>query len=367
LHSFQENKLGSRRLIFEDGQVVFQCQLSHGGWREDVVFEDTMEIAPGDNRDYEDKKHRLNNSSDIKHFIDAITGYARLSFTKDTDIYHAFAGMNRYFKEELQANLCHGIPDSYFDWFLRWTPSGSRPPTRRAIAPSWSWSGWSGQIYLEIQYHKLSENREDILRRTWIIWYQRRAHGSEECVLVWIPSNESCGSPPTNFYGGPIEARFPFDCTQTVPTPRTLVDAPAYLEDSHNPSPGSGFLQFWTVSVVFKLDKATSNEDYYRKTRAGSGYIHVGIYGRDARELGIIALDPKWAEIHVPSTHEFILLCEGQAGYIYERRELRWKYVIMLLEWHGNWAERVSLGSIEKDDLSQGLGQGPIWKEIILG
>lgn len=39
----------------------------------------------------------------------------------------------------------------------------------------------------------------------------------------------------------------------------------------------------------------------------------------------------------------------------------------MLIEWHDEWAQRVSVGSIEKHDVGEGLGQGPVWKEILLG
>jgi len=40
--------------------------------------------------------------------------------------------------------------------------------------------------------------------------------------------------------------------------------------------------------------------------------------------------------------------------------------MVMLIEWHGEWAERVSAGSIEKHDLYEALGEGQVWKEIIL-
>jgi hypothetical protein len=54
-------------------------------------------------------------------------------------------------------------------------------------------------------------------------------------------------------------------------------------------------------------------------------------------------------ENNVPKTHEFILLCEARVkDDSYEGL----KYRMMLLEWHGDWAGRVSLGWIEKEDLS---------------
>ena len=52
-----------------------------------------------------------------------------------------------------------------------------------------------------------------------------------------------------------------------------------------------------------------------------------------------------------------------------EDEEEGWMYMVMLLEWHesGQWATRVTTGSIEKNRLNQALGQGPVWKEIVLG
>jgi hypothetical protein len=401
--SFQEQQLASRRLVFQRDRVVFICQKNYGGWSEDVVFEDTMEGIPGDSHDNEDNKAGDNHDGDedssdedgsdeddsdedendsdetrnnddvtvnvdrsnINDYTDLIMNYSGLSLSYESDRYHAFAGMNRYFKEELLADLCHGIPDSLFDWFLVWVPS-SGVLARRDTCPSWSWSGWNGSISVRVMHtfqHKISVIRQQIRRRTWIIWYQRKAHDSEECLLVWSPLQESHDLSPTNFYGGPIQSHFSFDCTQTVPTRRTLDNAPTYLEDSHSPSPGSGFLQFWTVSVYFKLE-ISANVSYERGTQ---GHKRVGIFGRDGRELSSILIDPKWAEANVPRIHEFILLCEGQDKPFSFAGRTGWSYIIMLLEWRGDWAERVSLGIIRKDDLFQALGQGPVWKEIILG
>ena len=51
-----------------------------------------------------------------------ISEYSGLSLKFHSDIYHAFAGITRFFKIEMQTNLYHGIPDRFFDWFLLWQP-----------------------------------------------------------------------------------------------------------------------------------------------------------------------------------------------------------------------------------------------------
>lgn len=338
--------------------MVFRC-LQADQWREDIVFEDET-ITVGD--------RGMDNTNDIGEFSGLIQGYSDLSLTYEQDIYNAFGGISSYIKRELKATLCHGIPDAYFDWFLLWKPL--KPQVRRQCTPSWSWSGWIGgswiQIWLDFS-RKITEIRKAHRKRTWIIWHQRVAHDSTECTLVWSPKKRSSSSSPRNFYGSHIKSRFPFECTSTAPTPRMLVGAPTYYKDVLNPNPGSGFLQFWTVSATFRLDTPTSKAD---TTGPDNKLERVGFFGRDGREVGIVFVIEGWKDAHVPGTHEFILMCEGRevrpkAGK--EDHEEGWKYMAMLIEWHGEWAERVSVGSIEKHDLAQALEGGPIWKEIILG
>jgi hypothetical protein len=203
-------------------------------------------------------------------------------------------------------------------------------------------------------------------QRTWIIWYQRVAHDSEDYKLVWTHGNNFVLG-ETNFYGGPIQRRFDFNCSNIAPTPRKLTEAPEYIKDTLNTQPGSGFLQFWTVSVTFRLDTPISTEIDEGAVNPGS---RVGIFGKSGRELGTAVVADSWKQDHVPGGHEFILLCEGRDERAESGRqddEEGWKYMVMLLGWHGEWAERVSLGSIGKGDLHEALGEGPVWKEIILG
>jgi hypothetical protein len=207
-------------------------------------------------------------------------------------------------------------------------------------------------------------------RRTWIIWYQRNAHDSEEYTRVWMPKADPPSSSlgASNFHGGDVGDRFPFDCTQKTPTPRTLTGAPTYIRDAYNPSPGSGFLQFWTVSANFKLAEATSKHEGLMPI---NGYSRLGIFGKKDREVGTIFINPTWCKDNIPKTHEFILICEGRdkrapKGHSPDE-EQGWRYMVMLIEWHGDWAERVAVGWIKKRHLVQALKGGPAWKEIILG
>ncbi|KIJ40710.1 hypothetical protein M422DRAFT_230080 [Sphaerobolus stellatus SS14] len=360
--TYQEQRFARRSLTFIGGQVVYQCQ-GNEQWREDVVCEELC----GRDDFSQDKGDDL---ADIGSIEGTIQSYVPLSLTNETDLYHAFAGLTRTLKRLYGLILVHGMPDAYFDWYLLWD-SLKAPQKRRNIAPSWTWAGWYGESWSHIwdwYSRRIPKIRAALKQRTWIIWYQRKANDSEEFIRVWTPKGQIEGQ--TNFYGGPIQNRFPVDCSQTRPTPRKLKDGPKYLEDSHNPRPGSGILQFWTISLFFDLSEPTSRDSRKEYQLEDDKRTRAGMFGRDGEEIGTVLVDPAWYATHVPGRHEFILLCEGRDTRPEDGQEdgkKGWLYKAMLLEWHGEWAERVAIASIRKKKLTQALDPGLQWKEIILG
>ncbi|OCK95425.1 HET-domain-containing protein [Cenococcum geophilum 1.58] len=358
--TYQENIFSRRSLVFIGGQVIFRCS-GADQWREDIVFEDENGLSG-------DQPRRNERSGDIGEFEGLFQDFSERVLTYQSDIYNAFAGISRYTTRGLKTNLCHGIPEAYFDWFLLWDPLG--PQERRGFVPSWSWMGWMGGGSWSHIWDWYSRSTKKIRRaqrqRTWIIWYERTAHDSEDCTLLWR-HDKGAVSNRRNFYGASNQPRFPFDCSKTRPTPRTLVSAPENYEDILYPYSGSGFLQFWTVLVSFKLDTPISPAD---EEGPANKFFRAGIFGRSRRELGIVFLNEIWASKNVPGEHEFILLCEGRderPEYGKEDEEDGWRYKAMLIEWHGQWAERVAVGSIGKGDWNEAVDEGAQWKEIILG
>ncbi|PPQ95893.1 hypothetical protein CVT26_015579 [Gymnopilus dilepis] len=358
--TFQEQQFTKRSLLFIGGQVVYRCMRTEQ-WREDLVVE---------HRDskYGTIARQDGANDDIRQYEKLIETYSTMSLTKESDIYHAFAGMIGYLKAELRANLCHGIPDAYFDWFLLWTSPA--PQKRREGTPSWSWAGWHGESHFGIgQWYSdsITRIRRALRQRTWIVWYQRKAHNIEHCELVWAPKKHRSSTTPRNFYGSHLQQRFPFECDRTTPAARTLVGAAMYFDDTHNPSPGSGILQFWTVAMKFRLQDMV---DSGTGGASEAAFSKAGLFGRDGERIGAILLNPAWHAANVPGTHEFILLCEGRDEREEHGRidgEEGWKYRLMLIEWRGSWFERVALSSMAKEILDQGLEGGAVWKEIVLG
>ena len=115
--------------------------------------------------------------------------------------------------------------------------------------------------------------RREICQRTWIIWHQRVGHTSNKCVPVTSHGSGRNGDEERIFNGSLSRKheRFPgIDCSVTDPTPRTLTSAeslPLYTTDLISEFPGSGFLQFWTVSAVFELRLVGVGDDGVYGTR----------------------------------------------------------------------------------------------------
>jgi len=204
--------------------------------------------------------------NDLQMIEGLIKDYSGRQFTVESDVFRAFAGVGRQIRRQLQCDVCHGLPTAFFDWFLLWQPpvdaKDGPPLKRRPVAPSWSWAGWRGAVYLRTwDWYTRDKQavRRGIRERTWIIWHQRLDHASTECVPVSLGKDGAGENQSQNFYGGRHrkDQRFPgIDCRATDPTPRTLAQAeslPQYTQDLISECPGSGILQFWTISAVFEL------------------------------------------------------------------------------------------------------------------
>ncbi|KAI1643979.1 heterokaryon incompatibility protein-domain-containing protein [Daldinia loculata] len=260
--TYQEQHFACRALIFTDDSVSLQCRCKVH-FSEDT-FEDTTEIKKPPRASF------AGNDNDIGDIVERhIQNYSERHLTEATDIYRAFAGVARQICRNLKSDLCHGLPARFFDWFLLWEPLKEDAPRRRAIAPSWSWAGWHDPAWSRIwdwYTRDIKVVRHGIRKRTWIMWYQRKGHESTSCELVWRHYKDGKGR-ELNFYGGPVRKKERFalaiDCSTTEPTARTLTGdgLPQYTDDILSETPGSGLLQFWTVSATFELRRVGKGDD----------------------------------------------------------------------------------------------------------
>ncbi|CAK7225994.1 hypothetical protein SCUCBS95973_006053 [Sporothrix curviconia] len=448
--TLQENYFAWRSLVFINGTVVFRCA-GADAWEEHIP-ESTTEIY-AINVQASRAARRAEELNDIGSMEQFMNAYSECILSFGSDLYNAFAGMARQLMVQYNTDLCHGMPTRFFDWHLLWEPQNETHHVRcqGSVAtgdgrgPSWSWSGWTGgAVFAHIWDWYTSDIgmvSHAIRKRTWIVWYQRKSHRSSRCTHLvrhmkdHDAEDDSDGSAghhygSRNLYGERVKTkhRFPgLDCSRRKPTPVCLSELwpsadhtddkqpvtwpPKYIPDTLGAHPGSGFLQFWTVSILLQVGEPVKKD--VDADRRDGDHVRLGIFGRSGTQISFVYVEPDWVKSQeetngggkLPQTREFILLCEARderapGNGNPDKHKKGWKYAMMMLEWvtpgaggkHsgqnqrwsqgqigprqdgeapvGAWsayAERVAIACIGFGDLGEALGDGPVWKEIILG
>jgi hypothetical protein len=178
--TYQEGLLSTRRLIFTDRQVYFECQ---GYYRfEGIIFspKTLSRLHSPDRAGFSRALHgKINDGNMTQAYklglfpIDRIGSrefeiwhrireYSKRSLTYEGDILNAMLGLFRLFEEHFSVQHVWGIPFSTSDasrpihtsgWWVRnvaflehlgWNIGA--PATRRKSFPSWSWAGWHGTV-----------------------------------------------------------------------------------------------------------------------------------------------------------------------------------------------------------------------------
>ncbi|KAK4675212.1 hypothetical protein QC764_500240 [Podospora pseudoanserina] len=155
--TYQEGVLSSRRLVFTDKQVYFQCGLSSFSEALNIPF-DRVGSASND-----DMFPRFRTAPYSLEIGDRIYEYTHRKLGNEDDILNAFQGiLGQFFKHKPPIHNIWGIPVlcSPKNWIrspkgflagLCWSlgePPDGEPPARRHGFPSWSWAGWKGVAIL---------------------------------------------------------------------------------------------------------------------------------------------------------------------------------------------------------------------------
>lgn len=351
LHRFQEQLLSRRGIYFVENQVFFRC-------REDIYSERLIDQDPGKGDLINDivlsmlplaagMQEPLTDSEAMLIY------YTRRALTNQSDILNALAGIIRRLEEKARCRFLQGLPTAAFDAFIVFWPRKG-VLRRRYGFPSYSWAGWKGGLIIYHKNHRAFQNLNEWLTEdTWIIWYKRSPSGV--LSLVWDPAaNESFPVDDLSFQG--YRERRPFHLPEGLP--RSISSARTYpTEDLPFELPKFGYpiLQFWTLSINFKLQV----EDIFEETAL--------ILGLEGAEVGTVDLDGHDEPTFFESTDlfEFIVLSGSLSDVTLHTIE-RVKYFVMLLEWQGPVAQRRGLGMIEKSAILKGFPPGPQWKEIML-
>ncbi|KAI0470009.1 heterokaryon incompatibility protein-domain-containing protein [Xylariaceae sp. FL0804] len=346
--TFQEYYLSRRKIIFVDDTVYFKC--NEKSWQE---LEDGLRVRTDP---IEQHGQVLSNpSGDVYNLLgQLLVKYSTRELGWPQDYIHAMAGVCRRIAEYAGCELIYGIPAAALDWFILFYPSlgGSK---RRDMFPSWSWSGWNGQLY----YSSGSGNvTKWIDQNTWIHWYIQEVAGepSEVCQSGLDKANKA-----KQLFGSLC------DTSHTEPTkwsPDTLARR------------SYAMLCFWTVSASFKtrkIDRDTADQLMwsYGLYWTPTAYELVNETGNNC---GFVTVDDRDTTMEDRENIEMILLSEspqksrgvGSSSETQTPESSGRYFWALFVEWDDGVAERRGIGKIPRDALTSVLEPGVVWKQIML-
>ncbi|OAL40149.1 hypothetical protein AYO20_00569 [Fonsecaea nubica] len=263
--TFQERMLSRRCLLFVNGRIYYQCRRT--------TFCEDMEMprSNGWSLDSIDMPTRIFREKPFVQFTSAVELYTRRELTNPNDILNAFEGVQLVLEKRIGDRIFYGALETMLDPSLLW--ESTKRLFRRPGFPSWSWSGWVGEI--QWKYTEVA--------RSWIEWHADQAIGIHT---------------------------FPKQAYERIQPP---IPRPQYLGpiSHHNLSTMLPLLHFRTVTVQFKLTSPAlihksvisplrkrltgpSALSTVRPAPADPGLIRAGIADRNGLWCGTIDLDVAW-------------------------------------------------------------------------
>ncbi|PYH77956.1 HET-domain-containing protein [Aspergillus uvarum CBS 121591] len=336
--TFQERILSKRILAFCGEEVVWHCRKMV--CREDMQCEDSgygpesldwLSLKPqyfGEDVDalwvdgslMTDRhgRTRVVRSGTFGQYSRMVEEYTSRHLTFESDAIRALEGLLHVFQLSFRSEFISGLPKSLLDVALLWRPM--RQLQRRRGFPSWSWTGWKGQV----SYNKAMESAN-------------RAYSGEEgtrSLQRWYTfSSSSSRLEPVNGHGWgvplsrlPAEWEASLDCS-TGRTGRTLTSDPLQLRSYVQATLGNRLLDgdmtylilCTTCTRSFQLgNQILQDSDTETLTPHGppippeSRPLRFSIVASAFEWIGTVLLDgtgPEWMD---KQTHEFILISEAQ-------------------------------------------------------
>ncbi|PMD13246.1 HET-domain-containing protein [Hyaloscypha hepaticicola] len=357
--TFQEQLLSRRALYFVNNQVFFRCQT--GVFSENCV-ESRLDITQGLiwMGHYLDPTNSAYTKNAPASYRNLLCRYSKRELTYQSDILNAMAGIIRRFLSirSMDYPFFEGIPGLAFDSFLLFERADA-PLRRRVGFPSYSWTGWIGPIAFPQTVRGAgpdpfwaSDEREWLQHHTWIVWHTRQPWGA--ISPIWDPSKyEKLGGQYDSYVGyPPTRHSFPDLGHQTLPTA---------LDYSAMAVPQYPILQFWTVSVFYRVSDVNVSRGY------------ASLVDREGKKCGTLAIDyyEEMDFFESGGPFEFILLSHSRHFWtdcLFDENP-KWMttgYHVMCLRWMEAVAERRGIGNVTSEAVSKSFTPGPSWKEIIL-
>ena len=153
--TYQELKLTSRKLLFNQKELHWQCQCSL--WHEETTLGTEVDK-------YIDPRLSVITAGfpDLGALSDLVGTYNNRQLRYDEDALPGIFGLLSIVSRSFTGGFLYGLPEMFFERALGWTPywkhtnlrrrapSGrpteSRPPSALSSLPSWSWVGWQGLV-----------------------------------------------------------------------------------------------------------------------------------------------------------------------------------------------------------------------------
>ncbi|EXJ89685.1 hypothetical protein A1O3_02752 [Capronia epimyces CBS 606.96] len=351
--TFQERMLSRRCLLFVNGRIYYQCRRT--------TFCEDMEMprSNGWSLDSIDMPTRIFREKPFVQFTSAVELYTRRELTNPTDILHAFDGVKLVLEMRIGAKIYWGALETMLDSSLIW--ESTKRLFRRQGFPSWSWSGWIGEV--QWRYTEPVQS--------WIEW-----HADQDIGIHPFPKQAYDRIPP--------------------PLPRPDNQGPV---SRHRLSTTTPLLHFRTVTAYFQLASPAlihksvisplrkrltgpSALSTVRPAPADPGLIRAGIADLNGLWCGTIDLDVDWMS-QVATPLEFLVMSKVDR---FTDDELSfWEgtlpddiedlltqrdygvYNVMLVSRKDGIYCREGLGRILTEALSRALEPGPEWRDIVLG
>ena len=280
--------------------------------------------------------------------------YTERTLSDQNDTLLAMAGIIRRISQEMKCRFFQGMPTAAFDLFVSFCPANSIL-RRRKLFPSYSWTGWIGQVTCE--WDRDTDPNSFLCNSTWIQWYKRSPEGALN--PVWdIMANEAFPRADLKYIG--YRSTSEFGNRHQLATTRT---SPTHNLSFERPVPSYHMLQFWTLSAHFRLgdiEAFKAQADIVDRNGTKCGWLWMdGFEDDEFFQTGL--------------GYEFILLSDGEykkcTACEYKdphQNGFSKPYYAMVLEWKGGVAERRGFGVLCRFGIDRSLSPGPSWKEILL-
>jgi hypothetical protein len=400
--TFQERICSRRSLIFVDDRVFFQC-------RQSVMCEDiTMEhdaLLEEWSLETKDALGRLFLGNPVRQYTKCVQLYTLRNLTFAQDKLIAFSAIERLLSQSMNTGFQTGLPTSYFDFALLWTPSQDLGNSSKRLSEfsSWTWAGWSHTSEYSHQTLEgvLFNMHEWISSRTWIEWYVVDFY--DAATLLWDGNKSglqgrwkgyaqpnslsSYGRTSTAGVGSSIQMSAHFE---------RLSQSAEYDYFTRGRSPKAK-LRFYTHCAFFAVDSIPPSQLHPHDCPQWYSLLDV-----EGDWCGTVLLDDLWIDygdialtenpdkddsVHelpfrkpTRKTYKFIAISEAREfsavehdSWTYyvptDRVDSLWDlyYVLLIVTNEDGTSERRGLGKVFKDAFKKSYEPGYSWSEILLG